>query len=305
MVRYIAQTKHDLPTSHHASLLFTVLPPRLAAVFLFILTICVLSVSFPHSVAAEAVIETAKTDKMISVWGDYHPPLNGDNDDENPGFMIEIAQAVFAKHGYSINYILGPRSRGIEFVRQGEIDCIVNAKLKDHQFLAFPKEPWGYHAATLFALPNSSFQYEEMDQVKQVQLGAIAGMRYDNGDMDEYLNKPTDNISFLYGENAMEREISMLLKERVEVLVSCPLLMRGHLKSMQLPADAIKTVGEIKPLVGMYFACGNDQEKTQSYIEMINNAIPAMRKSGELALILKKYGQVDWFETYQSLDSPH
>ena len=303
MTIYIVKTKSGLSQHHDALLLFLSLSSRLSASFLFIL--CILSMGLSHSVFAEAVIEKPNTDKTISIWGEYHPPLNGNKDDENPGFMVEIAQSIFAKNGYSINYILGSRFRGVNLVKEGEIDCIMNAKIKDHHFLSFPEEPWGYHAATLFALPNSSFQYEEMNQVKEVQLGAIAGMRYDNGKMDEYLNKPTDNISLLYGEDAMEREIKMLLNKRIEVLVSCPLLIRGQLESMQLPTDTIKIVGEIKPFVGMYLACGRRRAKTEEYIKMINQAIPLMRESGELDTILKKYGQIDWLEIYQSLDTPH
>lgn len=241
----------------------------------------------------------------ISIWGEYHPPLNGAKDDENPGFMIEIAQSIFEKNGHTIDYVLGPRSRGVNFVKKGEIDCVVNAKIKDHHFLAFPDEPWGYHAATLFALPNSSFNYQAMDQVKEKKLGAIAGMRYDNGPMDEYLKERPKNVSFSYGDDAMEREIKMLLKGRVDLLVSCPLLMRGQLEAMSLPTKTIKIVGEIKPFVGMYLACGNGQEKTRKYIGMINEGVQAMRKSGELDAILKKYGQIDWLDIHQTLDTPH
>lgn len=241
----------------------------------------------------------------ITVWGEYHPPLNGEPGEENPGFMIEIAKSIFEKNGHTIDYILGPRTRGVHMVKSGVVDCVVNAKIMDHHFLSFPEQPWGYHAATLFALPESTFQYRNMAQLEKINLGAIAGMRYDNGLMDDYLEQKTDNVSFSYGNDAMKKQIKMLIGKRTDAIVSCPLLMRGQLESMGLSTETIKIVGEIKPFVGMYFACGRGYERTEGFISAINAAIPQMRKSGELQSILDKYGQIDWIEIYQSLGSPH
>ena len=214
--------------------------------------------------------------------------------------MIEIAKAIFEKNGHSINYVLGPRVRGVKMVQEGKIDCVVNAKIKDHHFLAFPNEPWGYHAATLFALPDSTFNYVDITQMKQVTLGAIAGMRYDNGAIDAYLDTQHENISFSYGESAMEKQVNKLLNRRTDVMVSCPLLMRGQLKVMGHPNSKVKNVGEAKPFVGMYLACGQGRERTEKYIKEINKTLPLMRESGELQTILDKYGQIDWLNIYLS-----
>lgn len=243
---------------------------------------------------------TVKAD-VVTVWGEYHPPLNGNPDDANPGFMIEIAQSIFSKNGHTIEYILGPRSRGVKMVQKGEIDCVVNAKIKDHHYLAFPDEPWGYHAATLFALPNSEFEYTDVEQVQDVFLGAIADMRYDNGLLDEYLGTGNENISFAYGENAMSQQVKKLLKGRTDVMVSCPLLMRGQLDLLGVDASEVKIVGEVKPFVGMYLACGREQNRTQKYITEINETLPKLRASGELQAILDKYGQIDWLELFETV----
>lgn len=256
---------------------------------LFLLLLISLSYSF-----------VAKAD-TVTIWGEYHPPLNGNPSDANPGFMIEIAQSIFARNGHSIEYILGPRSRGVKMVQDGEIDCVVNAKIKDHHYLAFPDEPWGYHAATLFALPDSEFEYTDVKQMEGVFLGAIADTRYDNGLLDDYLGTGNENISFAYGENAMSQQVNKLLKGRTDVMVSCPLLMRGQLDLLGVDVSAVKIVGEVKPFVGMFLACGRDQARTQKYITEINETLPKLRASGELQTILDKYGQIDWLELYQTL----
>lgn len=241
--------------------------------------------------------------QTVSIWGEYHPPLNGKPDSEKPGFMIEIAQAIFKKHGYNINYKLGSRARGVMMVEEGKVDCIVNAKIKEHQSLAFPQEPWGYHAATIFAVPQSKLEFNDIEQVENINLGVIAGMRYDNGALDKYIEGKNDNVSFSYGNNAMESQVKKLLSGRTEAMVSCPLLMRGQLESMGLPMEAAKVIGEVKPFVGMYFACGKGQSKTENFIKMIDKEIPALRESGELQKILDKYGQIDWLSIHQSLSS--
>jgi len=239
----------------------------------------------------------------ITVWGEYHPPLNGNPTDINPGFMIEIAESIFKKHGHDINYILGPRARGVRMAQEGKINCVVNAKIKEHNFLEFPSEPWGYHAATLFSLPSSEFQYQGIKALKKVRLGATAAMRYDNGVMDEYIKSDSKNVSFSYGKNAIERQVRMLLKNRVDTIVSCPLIMRGQLSAMGLETKSLKIVGEVKPYVGMYFACSRRGEKNLRYIALINQEITKMRENGELKKILDKYGQIDWFDLYKKLNS--
>jgi polar amino acid transport system substrate-binding protein len=239
----------------------------------------------------------------ITIWGEYHPPLNGNPEDSNPGFMIEIAESILKRNGHTIKYTLGSRARGVQMVREGEIDCVVNAKVKDHNFLAFPSEPWGYHAATLFALPESKFQYRDITQLETIRLGAIAAMRYDNGPLDDYLKEKKNNVSFSYGDDAMSKQIKKLGAGRTDLIVSCPLLLRGQLESMDLPIQTFRTVGEVKPFVGMYFACENTKQRTREIINNINIAIPIMRENGELKSILDKYGQIDWIDIHKSLDS--
>lgn len=237
----------------------------------------------------------------VTIWGEYHPPLNGAPGDTAPGFMIEIAEAIFKKNGHRINYVLGPRERGVQMVRSGKIDCVVNAKIKDHHFLSFPEQPWAYHAATLFAKPESSFKYHDISSLKNVKLGAISGMRYDNGPLDDYIGSKSANVSFAYGDDAMATQVMKLKANRIDVVVSCPLLMRGQLKSMDFPMQTFKAVGEVKPFVGMYLACGRGRERTEAFIAEIDKTIPQLRDSGELAHILDKYGQIDWISIYSVL----
>lgn len=249
------------------------------------------------------VCQPLKAD-TITVMGEFHPPLNGNPDDAEPGFMIEIAEAIFSKHGHTIEYTLGPRPRAVMMARMGEVDCVVNAKIKSHNFLEFPEQPWGYHAATLFALPSSAYQYQGIDQLQHVTLGAIAGMGYDNGPLDAYLQEKTDKVVMSYGEYAMDKQMKMLFHKRIETIVSCPLVMRGHLKTMGISLGRIKNVGEVKPFVGMYFACGSNR-RTLEYIRLINETLPELRQSGELQAILDKYGQIDWLDIYNALNQPH
>ncbi|MEH6443107.1 MAG: transporter substrate-binding domain-containing protein [Oceanospirillaceae bacterium] len=248
-------------------------------------------------------VGTAAADN-IKVMGEYHPPLNGNPDDASPGFMIEIAQAVFSKYGHTVTYSMGPRPRAVKQAKMGQIDCVVNAKINTHNYLSFPDQPWGYHAATLFALPESKFQYQNIEQLVSITLGAIAGMGYDNGPLDDYLKHKSKMIVLSHGKHAMTQQMKMLFHKRIETVVSCPLIMRGQLKSMGVSLNKVKNVGEVKPLVGMYFACG-DNARTDSFIDQINKTIPLMRKSGELQEILDKYGQIDWIDIYNSQDTPH
>ena len=65
----------------------------------------------------------------ITLRADIWDPYNGDPASDQPGFVIEVAKAVFEKAGYTVDYQVEGWSwdRSVEEAKKGNIDGIVGA----------------------------------------------------------------------------------------------------------------------------------------------------------------------------------
>ncbi|WP_157729877.1 transporter substrate-binding domain-containing protein [Bacterioplanes sanyensis] len=86
------------------------------------------------------IVAAAQT---LSIRSDTWYPMNGDPQADKPGFMIEIAKAIFEPQGITIDYRLMPWERALSEVRAGRIDCVVGAYVEDAPDFVFPEQPWG------------------------------------------------------------------------------------------------------------------------------------------------------------------
>ena len=62
--------------------------------------------------------------EQILIAADRWCPFNCEPGPELPGFMVEVAQRVFAKQGYDVKYIEMNWSRAIQEARKGNVNAI-------------------------------------------------------------------------------------------------------------------------------------------------------------------------------------
>jgi polar amino acid transport system substrate-binding protein len=55
--------------------------------------------------------------QTISIRADYWYPMNGDPNSDKPGYMIDLAKAIFEPQGIAVDYQLMPWSRAIQETR--------------------------------------------------------------------------------------------------------------------------------------------------------------------------------------------
>ena len=77
---------------------------------------------------------------VITLRADIWEPYNSDPGSAKPGFMIDVAKAIFSKAGYTVDYQCKGWTwdRSIEEARQGRIDAIVGASEDDAPDFIFP-----------------------------------------------------------------------------------------------------------------------------------------------------------------------
>lgn len=230
----------------------------------------------------------------ISIRTDLWYPVNGEPGSEQEGYMIDMARAMLGPHGYQIDYKLMPWERSLHLVRNGQADCVVGAaKTEARQFL-FTQQAWGQASTTFYVLVSSDWQYQGLVSLKGKTLALIFGYTYGEK-LDAYFNRESipSHVYYASAANALELNVKKLLSGRVDILVETDFVMQAKLKELGVK-HKIKAVGDVPPSIGIYIACSPHRKTSAQLMEIFDNQLPQLRKSGELARILEKYGLKDW-----------
>ncbi len=258
------------------------------------LLFCLLFFSLPSAAQkSEIKIEKNNERKVISVRADTWMPYNGDPKANLPGYMIEIAAYAFQKHGYQLDYQLLPWERSLELLSKGKIDCVVGAfKTKDRHFV-FNEIPAGKEDVAFYGRTDARhWVYTGIDAFEGFTLGVIGGYSYGR-EVDFYVANPNNDVFFAKGEDALERNIKMLLSKRIDILVESPTIF--EFKTRNMPSGVyIKELDRQNKPQDVYFACSPVKKESEQYAQWLDEGIIELRKTGKLKKILKKYGMTDW-----------
>lgn len=230
--------------------------------------------------------------ETVVIRADHWFPMNGKPGDANPGFMIEIAKRTLAQGGHSVDYDLMPWERALHSAENGTIDCVVGAYKSDAPNLLFPENSQGLDATGTFVKKGSSWRYSDLDGLKSVQIGAIAGYSYGD-DLDAFIEQNPQKVQLLSGDTALEQNIRKLLGGRIDVILESPAVFSAKLKELNLMGQT-EFAGAIGEPENLYIACTPKKESSKTYIKMISDGTQQLRQSGELKKILEKYGLSDW-----------
>ncbi|GGY57705.1 amino acid ABC transporter substrate-binding protein [Bacterioplanes sanyensis] len=232
--------------------------------------------------------------ETLTIRADDWFPMNGDPASDKPGYMIELAQAVFEPHGINVDYQLMPWERALYEVRRGKIDCVVGAYKEDAPDLAFPEQSWGLDSVHFFIARDDSWRFNgELAQLLERRTGMISGYGY--GEVfDAFAEQHKDQaFFFVSGDGALDKNIKKLLAGRIDTLVESEFVLGAKAKEMGVSGQLI-SAGQLTEATPMYIACTPDSDKTARYMQLVNDAMPQLKSSGKLQAILDNYGLNAW-----------
>lgn len=261
---------------------------------LWIVCLC-LSTTLTYAAATEKNTDiNSNTDKkVISVRADEWMPYNGLPNALLPGYLIEIGRYAFNKHGYTMDYKVQSWERSLDQVSKGEEDCVVGAYKSEARDFIFHKNILGNEDLAFYARKDArAWKYTGIDAFKGHTLGVIGGYSY-GPEIDFYIANPNNDVHIAKGDDALERNIKMLLTKRIDILAESPTVFSYYTKNFA-PAVNIKELDRRNKPQEVYYACSPNSENSKRYVDMIDQAIVELRKSGELKKILAKYGLRDW-----------
>lgn len=235
--------------------------------------------------------------QSITLAADYWCPYNCEPGTQAPGFMVEIAQRALAVHGVEVEYRVMPWLRALHAVQKGALDGVIGASKIEAPGFVFPTLPQGQMRNGFWVARPSAWTYAGIESLQNIRLGVIGGYSYGQ-QIEAYIQDPANasQVTVLSGDDPLLRGASMLMRNRIDVLLEDEQVMRHWItdNNFQNRFALAGSVSHSDVFSEVYVAFSPAGEKSDTYARWIAEYMNEARRTGELALILQKYGVSDW-----------
>lgn len=246
-----------------------------------------------------------RSPEVVTLAADAWPPYNNDVNDENEGFLVDLARAALEPHGYEVRYVVVPWERALHGARTGLFDGAIAPSHEEGIGLIFPETVLFRSRASFFVLAESSWEYESNESLADVALGSIQG--YDYGEvLNRYVEVHEDDqrrVQAIAGESALPDNIRKLLSGRVNVIVDNFNTVIYTARSMGVE-DRIRPAGIAPGGSDCYIAFSPFHPRAKELAALLDAEVKAMREDGRLAKIMEPYGELNLHQDADEDASP-
>lgn len=233
-------------------------------------------------------------DKVLKIRSDEWCPYACDPKSDHPGFMVEIAQEVFKKRGFKVDYDIMNWARVILDVKTGQYDAVVGASRSDVVGFVIPQIPTGLLVNYYWAPKNSKWSYKDENSLDYMKIGVINDYTYGD-EVDRMLKKNHTSFKEVSGEAPLLRMIQMAETGRLDAFVENPVVLEYTLKKYKKSKNIFKVVSKnMANDPDLFIAFSPANPRSKEYAKMLDEGVVELRKSGKLRAILLKYGLSDW-----------
>lgn len=243
---------------------------------------------------ALSLFAASGADTVVRLCADQWMPYNGDPTDPKPGYVIELAKAVFEPKGIKVEYTVMPWTEALAAVREGRMTGAIGANKEEGAGLTLPAETIGVISICLVTRADSKWTYDNLTSFRTAKLGVIKGYAYWPA-FDSYIARATEKGSGIIaaeGETPLADLMKQLLAGDLDVIAESEPVLLWYLRSQAIDRNQIRVVfkGSADPI---YVAFAPNDEG-RSHASMLDAGVKALRASGELEKLLRRYGLRDW-----------
>lgn len=236
--------------------------------------------------------------ETITLLADEWCPYNCEERGGKPGYMVEIARQVFEKAGHKVVYKTMNWTRSILEAREGRATGVIGAsKEGEAAGFVFPDKPQGKGVTAILVKKGNPWRYDDsgsVEPLKALSLGVIQD--YDYGDWTPYLKSAKGDakkVQAVSGDNALELNLKKLVAGRVDAVLEDRNVAEYALGDLKL-ADQVEIAGVNPKYDELFIAFSPKEPKAVEYARLLVEGVEDLRRSGELAAILKGYSLKDW-----------
>lgn len=208
----------------------------------------------------------------------------------HPGYVVELAKAIFEPAGIRVDYREVPFARAEQMVSKGDADGFIGVlKLPKRHDWAFPASPQAISRVCFYTRPESRWQYPPANPAAPLpRIGSIKDYSYGK-EIDHWLAQVRpDAIS---GVDGLARNIRKLSGQRIDVLVEYELVAQYQMHTHKHP---LRNAGCSQQADELYLAFSPARPNAPDLALQFERGVHRLRQSGELARILAAYGLRDW-----------
>ena len=232
----------------------------------------------------------------LTVQADRWCPYNCVPESSAPGYVIELLQAILGTHGTAILYQVVPWDRTLIQVRDGKADAAIG--VTQHEVDTFGllvgNEPIGYSSDCLYVAATNKLKFSKADDLNVLRkIGISSGYSYSK-DLTEWLGR-AENRNKVYvqkGEVPSEINAMNLARGRLDGVIEDDHVMQQLIYKLKLERDVVLAGCQNRTTI--YVAFSPKLKGVDTKIKQFDDGISTLRKSGQLAKILAKYGLTDW-----------
>ena len=241
-----------------------------------------------------ASISSVKAEQSISVVGDEWPPYNAVPLSNEEGYFIDILRAIFEPQNIKIIYKTLPWKRAIQSVAIGRETALLGPFKSEAPGFVFPIQEIGRTSLVFFTRVSSDWTFSGIKSLKGNTLGLIQGYSYRPW-LRDYIRKFPASAIELNGEDAIERNLRMLVLGRIDVIPSNYQTFMYRAKKFGLEGEVRfagkDNIGREKKL---YIAFSPKLNISKSLAAKFDEGMLKLRATGNLDRILSAYGLKDW-----------
>ena len=255
--------------------------------------IAAISVSF--CMLFNLVFHTSIMADTITIASDKWCPVSCEPGSKNPGFMVEMAQSIFAKAGHRIEYKKIPWARTLLMVRHGDIHGAIGAYINDAPDFIFPDKEQAMIGFHMFTSKDNSWTYKGLSSLDNILLGAIKDYSYLD-EIDAYIGKNKNNrrrVFLGHGDDPLKKNTQLLLYDRRNAIIETDLVF-WHVATQMGVQNKLKSAGIAAKPNKAYIAFSPALPKSKEYARILSIGMVELRKTGELEKIINKYDLTDW-----------
>jgi polar amino acid transport system substrate-binding protein len=234
----------------------------------------------------------------ITLVADSWCPYNCAPTSDKPGYVIEIAQAIYEPQGISVHYDIVPWTRALHATRRGKYTAVIGATKTEAKGCLFPQQPIGISTYHFYTTTEKTWKHTTIAALNAVTVGVIDGYNYSD-EMDAFILKHKDHrthVQIVSGDTATTQNIKKLFAGRIDVMLEDPNVVSNALMQTQRH-DHLRDAGMLKTLESedaLYLAFSPKQKDSAALVKMFDEGINTLRANEKLEDILNKYGLVDW-----------
>ncbi|QLG87324.1 transporter substrate-binding domain-containing protein [Chitinibacter bivalviorum] len=206
-----------------------------------------------------------------------------------PGYMVEIAKAVFEPAGYRVDYQVVPFARAEMMINNGEAAGFLGVlKLPKRQHWVFPASAQATSRVCFYTRPSDSWTYSGDKSLHKLSLGTIRGYSY-GAEIDQKL--ALSNVDEVGGIDAFKRNVSKLMVNHLDAIVEYELVAQYQFHQAK---TQLRNAGCGRTNDSLYIGFSPKRRDARELAQLLDEGVNALRKSGQLKQILQSYGVSDW-----------